>query len=132
VPHEEHELFALPEHMRLPPFLICLIGVRVVQCCQITGLHVFSSVLWCTLRFPRNNDVLFVFTPICYIGGFMFYLCFILYLFTYIGVQNDFHKRWYSCHLTRQMSHVEQELLTRPEHMSVHPSVLVEFLLLDV
>jgi hypothetical protein len=31
-----------------------------IQCCQITCLHVFSSVLWC----PRKNDVRFVSTPI--------------------------------------------------------------------
>jgi hypothetical protein len=30
-----------------------------IQCCQITCLHVFSSVLWC----PRKNDVRFVSTP---------------------------------------------------------------------
>ena len=45
----------------------------------------------------------------------MFYL-FYLYLFTYTGVQHDFHVRGCSCRLTvtRRVSHVEQELVPRP------------------
>jgi hypothetical protein len=48
----------------------------------------------------------------------MFYLC-VLYLFTYTGVQHDFHVRWCWCHLavTRRVTIVEQELLTLPEHL---------------
>ena len=46
VPLTEQELPALPEHLSSPPFFVLyLSGVRVVQCCQITWLHVFSSVL---------------------------------------------------------------------------------------
>jgi hypothetical protein len=43
---------------------------------------------------------------------FMFYLCY-LYLFTYTGVQHDFHIRLCLCGLavTWQVSHVQQELL---------------------
>ena len=54
--------------------------------------------------------------------GFMFYLCY-LYLFTYTGVQHDFNIRWCSCRLTVtwQMSHVEQELLTLPQHLISPP-----------
>ena len=49
-------------------------------------------------------------------GGF-------LYLFSNTGVQSDFHVRWYSCPLTatRQVSLVEQELLTPPGHPSSPP-----------
>ena len=47
----------LPEHLILPCFLTYLSGIRVVQCCQITCLFVFSSVLWCPLRFPCKNNV---------------------------------------------------------------------------
>jgi len=44
---------------------------------------------------------------------FMFYLCY-LYLFTYTGVQHDFHIRLclYRLAVTRQVSHVQQEMLT--------------------
>ena len=54
--------------------------------------------------------------------GFMIYLCY-LYLFTFTGVQHDLYIRCCSCRLTvtRQLSHVEQELLTLPEHLSSHP-----------
>jgi len=38
-----------------PVFFTFLSGVCVFQCCQITRLHVFSSVLWCSLRFPRER-----------------------------------------------------------------------------
>ena len=49
------------------------------------------------------------------------YLCY-LYLFTYIGVQHDFNITWCSCRLTvTRVSHVEDELLTLPEHLSSPP-----------
>jgi hypothetical protein len=50
------------------------------------------------------------------------YLCY-MYLFTYTGVQHDFHIRWWSCHLMvpRRVSHVKQELLTLPEHPKSSP-----------
>ena len=52
----------------------------------------------------------------------MIYLCY-LYLLTFTGVQHDLYIRCCSCRLTvtRQLSHVEQELLTLPEHLSSHP-----------
>jgi len=64
-------------------------------------------------------------------GGFMLYLCY-LYLFTYTGVQHDFHIRRCSCPLavTRGVSHVEQEMLTLPEYLT-SPSVLVRSVWLD-
>ena len=69
-------------------------------------------------QFPRNIDVQFMFTPICYIES----LCFICYLysFTYTCVLHDFHIRRLPCRLTvtRRVSHVEQELKTIPEHLS--------------
>jgi len=51
-----------------------------------------------------------------------------LYLFTHTGVQNDFHFRWCSCHLTvtRWMCLVEQELLTIPGHPSSRTGFSVE------
>ena len=54
--------------------------------------------------------------------GFMLYLCY-LYSFTYTGVQHDFHIIWCSCRLTvtRQVSHLEHELLTLQEHPSSPP-----------
>jgi hypothetical protein len=42
--------------------------------------------MWCPLRFPSINDVLFLFNFIRLIGKFMFDLCY-LYLFTYTDVQ---------------------------------------------
>jgi len=70
-------------------------------------------------RFTRKNDVRFVLTPICVVGGFMFYLCY-LYSFTYTDVQHNFHIRWYSCRLTvtRLVLYVEQELLNLPGDLS--------------
>ena len=59
-------------------------------------INVFSFVMWCPLRIPRNKDIRFVWTTISLIGGFMFYLCYV-YLFTYTGVQHNFHIRWCSC-----------------------------------
>jgi hypothetical protein len=45
-----------------------------------------------------------------------------LNLFTYIGVQHDFHIRWYSCRVTliQRVPLVRQELLILPEHPSPH------------
>jgi hypothetical protein len=73
-------------------------------------------------RFPRKNDVWFIFIPCCFVG-FMFYLCY-LYLFTYTSVKYDFHIRWCSrcLTITRRVSRVEQEQLTLPEHPS-SPSI---------
>ena len=39
----EQELLTLPGHMSSSP--ICLNGVRVVECCQITCLHIFNFML---------------------------------------------------------------------------------------
>ena len=62
--------------------------------------------------FPTTNDVLFVFTPICFARGFMLHLCY-SYLFTSTFVQHNFYIRWWSCRLsvTWRVSLVEQELL---------------------
>jgi len=54
VKHLEQEPLTLPGHVSSPPLFTCLNGVRVVQCCQISSLHVFSSVLLCSLRFLRK------------------------------------------------------------------------------
>jgi hypothetical protein len=44
-------------------------------------------------------------------------------IFTYTGVQHDFHFRWCSCRLavTRRVSPMWQELLTIPVHMNSPP-----------
>ena len=61
--------------------------------------------------------------------GFMPYLCY-LYIFTYTGVQQNFHVRWCSCCLmeTGRVSLVEQELLTLSKQLGfcgVHAQSLV-------
>ena len=52
----------------------------------------------------------------------MFHLCY-LYLFMHTCIQHDFHIRWcsYRLKVTRRVSHMEQELLTIPEHLSSPP-----------
>ena len=89
--------------------------------CQITCLHVFSSVLWCRYDFHVKTMFNLSWLPRL-LWGFMFYLCY-LYLFKYTGVQHDFHIRWCSCRLTVawRVSHVKQELLTTPEHLNSPP-----------
>jgi hypothetical protein len=54
--------------------------IFLVLCCSIMCLYVLSSVLWCPLRFPHENDVRFVFTS----WRMSYYLC----LLTYTGVQH--------------------------------------------
>jgi len=51
----------------------------------------------------------------------------LLHLFTYTVVQHDFHMKWCSCYLTvaRRVLHVEQKLLTLPEHLR-SPTVFSE------
>jgi hypothetical protein len=53
-------------------------------------------VLWCPLRFPRKTMFDSSWLPYVFCRGFMFYLCYV-YLFTYTGVQHDFHIRLCSC-----------------------------------
>jgi hypothetical protein len=67
------------------------------------------------------NDVLFIFTPICCVGGSCF-ICY-LYLFTLTGDQHDFHFTWCSCLLTiaRRVPLLKQELSTLPEHLIATP-----------
>jgi hypothetical protein len=43
----------------------------------------FSSVLWCPLRFPSKYDVLFIFTAICFVGGWRFILFTKVFIFIY-------------------------------------------------
>ena len=90
----------------------------------MTCIDIFSFLLCCALQFPRNKrcSVCLFISPICFVEG----SCFIyLYLFTYTGVQHDFHIRWCSCRLSltvgRRVSLVEQELLTLPEQQSSPP-----------
>ena len=80
-------------------------------CCQITHVHVFRSMLWCSLRIPSKNDVRFILkTDVLYI----------LFVFIYVyWCPTRLYFRWCSCRLTviRRESHVEQELLTLLEHL---------------
>ena len=62
MPHVRQELSTLPENLSLIPFLTCLSEVRAVHVVKLC-FHVFCSVLWYPLRFPRN--VRFVLTSIC-------------------------------------------------------------------
>ena len=50
-------------------------------------LYVLSSVLWCPLRFPHKNYVLFVFNLQLFVEGIMSYLRY-LCLFAHSGVQH--------------------------------------------
>jgi len=88
-------------------------------CCQITRVHVFRSVVWCPLLFPRKNDVQFISNPIC-LWGLMFYLFYHVFIYVY-WCPTRFHFRWCSFRLTRRESHVEQELLTLLEHLRSPP-----------
>jgi hypothetical protein len=50
------------------------------SCCQITYLHGLCSMLWCSLRFPRKNDVR-IFPTICFVR---INVLFMLFVFIYI------------------------------------------------
>jgi hypothetical protein len=71
-------------------------------------------MLWCPLRFSRQNDVRFVFTPMCFVGGWC------LYFFTYTGVQQGFHISLCACSLkvTQRLPTSEQERFARQKHLS--------------
>ena len=58
-------------------FESCHKGTIQCSCCLITYIHVFISVLWNMLRFPRTKYVGFVFTPICFVEG----SCFIYFFY---------------------------------------------------
>ena len=55
------------------------------------------------LRFLCKNNIRLVFTPICFVGRFMFYLCY-FYLFTYSGVQHELFT--YSDHMNSPLQKV--------------------------
>ena len=57
----EQELLTLTEFLSSTSvFFTCGVGV----------VHLIKShVMWCTLRFPRKNDVWFVFTQLCFVGS---------------------------------------------------------------
>ena len=69
--------------MSSSPFFTCLCGVRVVQCCHLTCLRIFSSVLWRTLRFPPKIDVRFVFTPIYNVRVHVLFMFFLAFTYSY-------------------------------------------------
>ena len=61
--------------------LVKLFGQDQSTCCDVRD------------DFFSKNDVRFVLTPICFVGGSCLnYLCY-LYLFTYTGVPHDVHIR---------------------------------------
>ena len=104
---------------------VCLLFLVGFVFFNVVKLHVFTFLVpCCDVRYDfRVKDVRSVFNPICYVGSSCFVYVFFLCLFTYAGVQHNFHVRWGSCHLTltRRMSIEEQELLTFPEHLCLPP-----------
>ena len=81
----------LPEHPCSPQFFLILVGFLLS--------NFMSSHFLCCVLYPCKNDVRFVLTSICFVESSCFSFVY-LYLFTYAGVQYDFHIRWYSCRLT--------------------------------
>ena len=84
---------------RLPLWYLQTLGAYkffpVVSCCSfcpITCVHVFSSVLWCPLRF-LHKTMFGSYAQICFVVGSSFSCT--LYLFTYIDVKHDFHGNGY-------------------------------------
>jgi len=79
VPHVKKELLTLIGAPAFAPvsFLLVLVEfVRFILSNYIIYLHLFSSALWCLLRFLCKNDVRFVLTPICFVGNSCcIYLC---------------------------------------------------------
>jgi hypothetical protein len=47
----EQELLTIPEYLGFPS----VSSVRHARIVQLLSLHVFSSVLWCPIRFPRKT-----------------------------------------------------------------------------
>ena len=104
VPLMEQELHTRPEHLRPPSRY--LVGLLLF----VVPLHVFAFLDPCC--------------DICYELLHLFCRRFMLYLlFTFTGVQHDFHIRLCSCHwtVTQRVQLVEQELLTLPGHLSSPP-----------
>ena len=98
VPLMEQELHTRPEHLRPPPVFS---GTPVVQ------LHVFAFLdPCCDVRYALLH---------LFCRRFMLYL-----LFTFPGVQHDFHIRLCSCRLT-VTQRVQQERFTLPGHLSSPP-----------
>jgi hypothetical protein len=94
--------------------------------CAIT----LSTVLWCSLPFPRQTNVRFVYIAISFLKSWI--ACFICYLYLsmYSGVQHLFHIRWCSCCLTvtQRVPLIKLELLTFTEQLS-SPQFLAEYVL---
>ena len=89
-------------------------------CRGVRAAHVFSSMLWCSLRFPRENDTLFVFTHIDFVEVH------VLFMFLYLSVH--WCPTWFpylmmfvlfSSNTTCVL--VEKELLTLPEYLTIPP-----------
>ena len=114
-------------------FYNCLSGICVIHVAKLTCLHVFSSVLWCSLRFLRKKICsIHLYSHFCYVWCSCFIYVF-LYSFTYTGVHYDVHVRWCSCRVTVtwRVPLVEQGMLTLTEHQS-SSRFLVRFVLLDL
>ena len=92
---------------------LCLVSNRLIK---MKWWNFKCTLYESWLRSPHKRDVWFVFTLFCM--GFMFYVCY-LYLFMCTGVHYDFHVRWCLClTVTWWVSHMEEELITLPEHLS--------------
>ena len=61
-----------------PIFLLTSVGLML----SITCFHVFSSVLWFTLRFPRKDDVRSSLPP-CFVGSSWFFLMIFVFIYGY-------------------------------------------------
>jgi len=104
VPLVEQDLLTLPELMGS----LLISGVPFFHV-VLLFLHVFCSILWCPLLYPRKNDVLyshlFCEDNVLYVTC----ICIYLYLFTHTCVQHDFHiaKCWCRLAVTRRVPLVE-------------------------
>jgi hypothetical protein len=102
------------------PVFICISSSCVVH---VVKLNVFMFlVTCCDIGYDfhiRRCPIPLGYHVFC--RGFVLCSCY-LYLFTYTVVQHDFHSIWCLCLsiVTRRVSHVEQELLTLLEHLSLY------------
>ena len=94
VPHVKQELLIHHEYLPSSVFFVVFVWFVFCSCCQITGLHVFSSVLWCPLRFPLKKwcSISLDSHLFCRGGPCFVYLIFIflrILVFTTISISDD-------------------------------------------
>ena len=118
----------LPEHMSSPHSVHVLEGFV---------LFILSNYISMSSRFRsvidvQRHDLLFFFTPICFLSFFGSSRFFKM-LFAFTDVQHDFHVRWCSWRLTgtRRVSQVGKELITFRKTW-VNPWFSVRFVVLNL